>query len=160
MSISVKFYNNRSDENVVNKKITQIASYSFYNIYDIDTKNPYFKIGINTASNNNWKWQYNSIAKGGINYVYVESTKKYYYVTSTEIKDGFLYIYLKCDVLMTYKPAILNSTQLVTRSEKYFNRYLNDENYKALNYNRLQFKRFPHGFTGDYKYIMLVGGGS
>ena len=158
MSISVEFYNNRSDENVVNKQLTLVDSYSFQNVYDIDTKNPYFKISIGTVSNDKFKWQRNTANKNGVNYCKVKG--KYYYVTSVKTDSKFLYIYLKVDVLMSYKSAILASTQLVTRSEKYFNRYLNDENYKALNYNRLQFKRFPAGFTGDYKYIMLVGGGS
>ena len=158
MSRLVIFYNNRSDENVSNKSITEVNRFSIDNICDLNSKTPVLKISINTTSTNNWKWQFNSSAKNGVNYC--ELVGKFYYIDKTEIKSKFLYFYLRCDVLMTYKQAILDSYQLVTRSEKYFNRYLNDENYKALNYNRLQFKRFPAGFTGDYKYIMLVGGGS
>lgn len=158
MSRTVTFYNNRSDDNVVNKSLTTITDYAFDNIYDLESKTPILKISIATTSTNNWKWQYNTVAKNGVNYCRLGG--KYYYIDKTEVKSKFLYFYLRCDVLMTYKPAILDSYQLVTRSEKYFNRYLNDENYKALNYNRLQFKRFPAGFTGDYKYVMLVGGGS
>lgn len=158
MSISVKFYNNKSDENVINKKINQMSSLSVSNIYDIDTKTPWFRIALNTASSSSWKWQSGA---SGMNYVGIESNiNKYYYVTSTEIVDGFLVFHLKCDVLMTYKSAILASSQLIAQSEKHFNRYLNDENYKALNYNRLQFKKFPSGFTENYKYILLVGGGN
>lgn len=158
MSVSVIFYNNKSDENVINKNITYVSSLSFNNIYDINTKTPYLKGAINVLSSPTWKWQ---SGKQGINYAKVESTiNKYYYVTSTEIIDGFLYIHLKCDVLMTYKPALLNSYQLISKSENNFNRYLNDPNYKSLNYNRVQFKKFPNGFTGDYKFVLLVGGGS
>ena len=159
MSISVEFYNNVSDNNVINKKISRKTSYSFDNVYDIDTKYPYFKIGINTVSSDNLKWAYNGNNRGGVNYVYISTVRRYYYIDKTEVKQGFLYFYLKEDVLMSFANDILASKQLIGRSEKYFNRYLNDENYKALNYNRLQFKKFPYGFTGSYKYILLVGGG-
>ena len=155
LGLTCTFYNNVSDTNVINKKLLtlsdNVASLTYDNIYDLDTTKPYIKIAYNSTNS------YIKFTRGGYNYANL--INKYYYVTDVKLKSGFLYIYLKTDVLMTYKEKILASKQLIAQSENHFNRYLNDENYKALNYNRVQFKKFPNGFTSNYKYILLVGGG-
>lgn len=156
-NITVTFYKNTSDNNVINKKLTSQGSYTMENVTDINIFNPVFKIHKSVLGSTISESV--GVSVGGGNYAYCDNTKKYYFLNYIEFKEGFVYIHFKTDVLMSFKDKILASKQLIAQSENNFNRYLNDENYKALNYNRVQFKKFPNGFTSNYKYIMLVGGG-
>lgn len=56
---------------------------------------------------------------GGIdryNYAYIQQLHRYYWITSIEVlKGGMCALYLKCDVLMTYKPDLANTDLMISK---------------------------------------------
>lgn len=59
------------------------------------------------------------------NYVYIESLKRYYFVSEIRQDGDVCTVYLRVDVLMTYKDKILDSTGTLTKSEN-GNKYLSN----------------------------------
>ena len=51
------------------------------------------------------------------NYVYIESLNRYYFVSEIRQEGDVCTVYLRTDVLMTYKDKILDSTGTLTKGE-------------------------------------------
>lgn len=51
------------------------------------------------------------------NYVYIESLHRYYFVSEIQQDGDVCTVYLRTDVLMTYKDKILDSTGTLTKGE-------------------------------------------
>ena len=51
------------------------------------------------------------------NYVYIESLQRYYFVSEIRQDGDICEVYLRTDVLMTYKDKILDSTGTLTKGE-------------------------------------------
>lgn len=92
--MKLKIYNNKSNKNIVNKKIEEIQEISF-NFKDYsDITNPILIL---------------QTYKTG-NYCYIPDLKRYYYIDRIELmKGGFYRLYLEIDVLMSYKEEIINA---------------------------------------------------
>lgn len=59
------------------------------------------------------------------NYCYISQFNRYYYISDiVACKNGYVKMTLECDVLMSFKMDILNSTQLVTRQKNKGKMYL------------------------------------
>lgn len=90
----VKIYNNKSNKNVVNKKIKEVQEISFNFKDDSDITNPILIL--------------KSYESG--NYCYIPELKRYYYIDKIDLMNGGAYkLYLEIDVLMSYKDEILNA---------------------------------------------------
>ena len=90
----VKIYNNKSNKNIVNKKIELIQEISFDFKDDSDITNPILIL---------------QSYKSG-NYCYIPDLKRYYYIDKIDLMNGGFYkLYLEIDVLMSYKDEILNA---------------------------------------------------
>lgn len=90
----VKIYNNKSNKNIVNKKIEEIQEISFDFKDDSDITNPILIL--------------QSYKQG--NYCYIPDLNRYYYIDKIDIMNGGLYkLYLEIDVLMSYKDEIINA---------------------------------------------------
>lgn len=62
------------------------------------------------------------------------------------------------DVLMTYKPQILDHDAIIARQENQWNLFLNDGGtFKVRQDSRIIQKEFPNGFSGG-SYVMIVSG--
>lgn len=92
--MKLKIYNNKSNKNIVNKKIEEIQEISF-NFKDYsDITNP--SLILQTYQTGN--------------YCYIPDLKRYYYIDRIELmKGGFYRLYLEIDVLMSYKEEIINA---------------------------------------------------
>lgn len=90
------------------------------------------------------------------NYVYIESLHRYYFVSELRQDGDICTVYLREDVLMTYKDKILDSTGTLTKGEN-TNRYAsNRENAYDL---RPKLKKivFPNtGLFNDNDNIIMV----
>lgn len=82
------------------------------------------------------------LKNNGINYVYIPSLKRYYFIRDIEFtKDGFIDFFLDIDILMSYKDDILNSSQIINRAENLVTPMLIDtdiplqQNLNVTNYN-------------------------
>ena len=91
-----------------------------------------------------------------INYVYIDSFKRYYFATVT-IENGFIILSCEVDVLYTYKNEILNLSATVTRNENKKNGYLVDKDYEVFAYEQVVCKSFPNGLTSNSIILMTVG---
>lgn len=90
----VKVYNNKSNKNIVNKKIEEIQEISFDFKDDSDITNPILIL---------------QSYKSG-NYCYIPDLNRYYYIDKIELMNGGFYkLYLEIDVLMSYKNEIINA---------------------------------------------------
>ena len=94
-----------------------------------------------------------------VNYVYLPSTKRYYYVTNiTSVRQNLLQIDCRCDVLYTWKDSILNGYGKIIRSKTKYNKYLQDTVSVKNQQNSLcQTRQFPNGFNNE-SYILCVCG--
>lgn len=69
---------------------------------------------VNVANANGW------------NYAFCNNWQKYYWITNRTYDKGVWYISCTCDVLATYKAAILDTSAMVVRSSSYHDPYLAD----------------------------------
>lgn len=59
---------------------------------------------------------------------YIKFENKYYYITDKIYKEGYWILMCKIDVLKTYEQELLNTEQLIARSETLINKDLADSN--------------------------------
>ena len=103
--MNVNFYDNQSNENVINKNLKLIT-----------TKDIVFRMAINEKTP--MMILHNSTIKG-VNYVGIPDFKRYYFIEHIEPYNSELSrIYLNTDLLMTYQDEIINSEVLITATEK------------------------------------------
>lgn len=140
------FYENLSDNRVVDKDLrTMKSNIPIILKDDTDILKPTFIL------------QYDEDILNS-NYIYVTELKRYYYIENITLSQKRMYITASVDVLNTYKDDILNLKAVVKRQENRYNTYLNDENYKALEYSFIHTLKFPSGFNVQ-SYILAICGG-
>lgn len=149
MSMTITLYHNDSDKRTLNKNITNAGALNNAVIID-DTSilTPRLKV------------RDNGIIMVQYNYCYIADFKRYYFITDVTISNGYIYIDLKVDVLMTYQNEIKNLYAVIKRQQTACNYYLDDEMYKSYEYSRIQTKEFPNGFTTNAFILSIAGGGN
>lgn len=102
--IHVKFLTTTDDNRKVSKRYTVNSENVAIDIYDsCDLYNPTLIVKSNNVINSN--------------YLYITNFKRFYFIVNKNLdKSGITVINCECDVLMSFKNDILNSTQLVIRS--------------------------------------------
>lgn len=117
--MELKIYNNNSNTNVLNKKITLIDTLDFNLKADTSILQPILILKKYSAGN----------------YCFIKEFKRYYYITDIRVLNGGLYqLQLDVDVLMTYKTEILNNPITTRKIVK----IVNDVNFTEL-YNFKQY---------------------
>lgn len=100
--MDLKFYDNKSGENVINKDITFGENVSIIVRGELDLDNPVLRL--------NGRF---------VEYNYCELLGRFYFVREVrKINHAISDYFLECDVLETYKTDILNSVARVKRSIK------------------------------------------
>ena len=100
--MDLKFYDNKSGENVINKDITFGENVSIIVRGELDLDNPVLRLNGRFAE-----------------YNYCELLGRFYFVREVrKINHAISDYFLECDVLETYKTDILNSVARVKRSIK------------------------------------------
>lgn len=103
--MKVNFYNNQSNENVINKNLKLISSRDIIFRMAINEKTPMMILHHSTIE--------------GVNYVGIPDFKRYYYIEHVEPYNSTLSrVYLNTDLLMTYQDEIINKQVLITATEK------------------------------------------
>ena len=103
--MEVKFYNNQSNENVINKNLKLISSKDIIFRMAINEKTPMLILHHSTIE--------------GVNYVGIPDFKRYYYIEHIEPYNSVLSrVYLNTDLLMTYQDEIINNEVIITATEK------------------------------------------
>lgn len=115
-------YKNHSDERYISKDLSSIGTYN--NLVfkdDEDLVTPTFKV---TDSNFSEE----------CNYIYVQELERYYYVRSRRYSRQCLFLECQVDVLMSFASDIHDMTGIISRNERLYNLYLNDDKMEMLNY--------------------------
>ena len=144
--ITVNAYKYNSPNNFINKDLINVASFTGNLREETSVIDPVFEV--ETA-----------LDFSQINYVHIPELHRYYYVTNiVSVATNLWRIYCHVDVLMTYKPQILDHEAVIARQENLYNLYLNDgSTFVATQRSRIVQKTFPNGFSGS-SYVMLVAG--
>ena len=144
------FYYNTSDSRVMDKSLNTVYEHEdIYFIENVDTMDPILKLS-------------KSIDFDSFNYVFLEETNKYYYVSKPPtFKEGFYNIPLHEDVLMSLKNPIRKCDAIIDRNEYEFNLYQTDPKMKLFSFNSIRTLEFPSGFNfGTQHFIMGIAGSS
>lgn len=82
-----------------------------------------------------------------VNYVYIPSLDRYYYVTGVTYSEGYYYIALHCDVLMSFKNSIKKQQVIVKRSgdADKIDLFMQDDKLKTEQYTHDVYKGFEGG---------------
>lgn len=96
----------------------------------------------------------------GYNYLYIADFSRYYFIDDiVSLNDGRWEISAHVDVLETYKSAILANSAVIRRQQSQYNLYLDDPDFHAYNYERIQTIKFPNNlFDKTLHYVLVVNG--
>lgn len=98
-----------------------------------------------------------------LNYAYIATYGRYYWVTDWTYDKGFWICRLEVDVLATYKIQIGASTQYVVRAASAYNLTITDTKYPALSYSQItnvSFDSLHTAFTNGGSFVLGVCNGS
>lgn len=137
---NIKLYKNTSDNNVIDKILTNEKLITGISRTEINTLQPI--INVSNFSVNNY------------NYCYIEELKRYYFITRFIINsDSTINIHGRVDVLMTYSADIKASSGLITKQREY-NPYYGDFSIEATYQERRY--NFENLFTENSEIILVA----
>lgn len=144
----IKLYKNLSDNNIMDKDITQIGN-DITGVLreDCSIINPVFKfekiLGFDLTK---------------ANYAYISDFGRYYYINNIVcLTDKLFELHMHVDVLMSFKDGIRSNTGVISRQEHNYNLYLQDGVFKTEAFPHLEVKQFPSGFD-SFNFIFTVAG--
>lgn len=148
--MTVKLFNNLSENNIIGKTISQVGSDITAVIKgDISVENPTLI------------FDYPGTLPD-VNYFSIPEFNRYYYITDIVNKTGGRYqITGKSDVLESFKASILSLTAIVDKSTDsgLANLFLDDGSFIAENKEFNTVLNFPNGFNEAGEYILITAGG-
>lgn len=111
--MDIVLYNNLSDLNHISKNIIALATVSALLKNETEITAPVVRL--------------NSAMPPAVNYCYIPAFERYYYINKQNIIPGGINeLSLQCDVLMSFKSTILDSTVIAERSTNHCNKSLPD----------------------------------
>lgn len=143
-NVSITFYNNVSDNNVVDKQITQTDSKTVLFKDAVDLIEPVIIIE-------------NDSDVLSSNYMYM--LDRYYYINNIEAMPGNLIkIKARVDALKTYSSKIRSNQAILTRNTNQTNTYINDNKMKITAYTTVNTIKSTAGFSNTLNYYLLAVG--
>lgn len=138
----IKTYNYNGEPNRVNKTLQENEEYTGVLNSTVNILEPVIRFRTNNVVT--------------FNYVYIESLNRYYFVSEIRQDGDICTVYLREDVLMTYKDKILDSTGTLTKGAN-VNKYASN---RENNYDlrpKLKKLDFPNtGLFSDKDNIIMV----
>lgn len=94
------------------------------------------------------------------NYMYISEFYRYYFIDDIRsINQNMWEVSAHVDVLETYKAGILANSAVIKRQASQYNLYLDDPDFHAYNYERIQTLKFPaNTFNKNLNYVLVVNG--
>lgn len=144
-----ELYINLSNNNVFDKNLRPVGSAINIVFLDrVDIVNPIIRLAYTPD-------------RAKVNYIYLGEFNRYYFAEK-EIENDYIIFKLHCDVIYTFADQIklCNATAERTAQKTNYNRYLNDQEFIALQNTRITIKDFPSGFNkeaNNQSYVMIVG---
>ena len=145
--MTLTLYNNTSQANVVNKTITQVASYSGTLKYSSSVLKPVITI--------------ESATYPAANYAHIPEFLRYYYIIDIVSDYNNLWtISLSVDVLMSFAAEIKNQTAIVARQSGVYNMYLDDGWFMCYQNPKISTKLFSEEAPFETQTFVLVVAGN
>lgn len=144
--MEIKLYNTKSSNNTIGKILEDETTFniSFKDIANIQS--PVIKIRSKNLLD--------------FNYAYIPHFKRYYFIEQITVESGSLFtLYLKCDLLETYKDDILNSVGRI-RAGSLGNEYLDEGYSNEINKTILVYKSNKELIEGNNVIMVALGGGT
>lgn len=144
MSFDVKLQTNNSDKNVLNKSISDIATYTGILKRNTSIIDPVI--------------EFEGSLPVTCNYMTIETFGRSYYVTDiVSTSNDRFEIHGHVDVLTTYAAQIKACSGIVARQCNNWNLYIDDGSFKVYQNPIIQIKQFPNGFTTN-EFVLAVAG--
>ena len=141
--MKILLYNTLSEENKVDKELTLVREIDINLLIRSNVTS--FDFSLSSEISN-------------VNYMYVESWGKYFFLKSPTIeRNGYTSYRAEEDVLMTYKDQIRQESGIILRQENEGNLYITDSTFPVENRNKTFFKKFANGFEETINYYLIVG---
>ncbi len=141
--MNITLYSNSSDNNVVTKNISQIASLTGSLRNESGIMSPSILIQGTYPS---------------ANYCYISDWGRYYFIEEIiSVRNNISEIRCRIDTLMTYAQQIRGLTAIIKKQENDYNLYINDGSFMTYANDKVFTKGFPGSFSDD-SYVLLVSG--
>ena len=141
--MNITLYSNSSDNNVVTKNISQIASLTGSLRNESGIMSPSILIQGTYPS---------------ANYCYISDWGRYYFIEEIiSVRNNISEIRCRIDTLMTYAQQIRGLTAIIKKQENDYNLYINDGSFMTYANDKVFTKGFPGSFSND-SYVLLVSG--
>ena len=141
--MNITLYSNSSDNNVVTKTISQVASLSGSLRNESGIMSPSILIEGTYPS---------------ANYCYISDWGRYYFIEEIiSVRNNISEIRCRIDTLMTYAQQIRGLTAIIKKQENDYNLYINDGSFMTYANDKVFTKGFPGSFSDD-SYVLLVSG--
>lgn len=148
--MDVKLCQNRSENNIINKSITEVDTASCTIKGPLSVENPVLIL------------DYDSDLQD-INYIRIAEFERSYYITDIVNLTGHRYqITCKTDVLESFKDTILSLQCIIDKQENFAentNLFLDDGSFVCENKEFNSVINFPSGFNDNGEYILITAGG-
>lgn len=146
MSFNIVLQTNNSDDIVIDKSITDIATVTGTLKNDTSIINPTIMVQGDLSN-------YVSC-----NYMTISTFNRSYFITDIRsIRAGLFEVSGRVDVLTTYKNVIRANSGIVRRQENKWNLYLNDGVFRVYQNPYVLTKEFPSGFSTQ-EFVLAVAG--
>lgn len=141
--MNITLYSNSSDNNVVTKTISQVASLTGSLRNESGIMSPSILIQGTYPS---------------ANYCYISDWGRYYFIEEIiSVRNNISEIRCRIDTLMTYAQQIRDLTAIIKKQENDYNLYINDGSFMTYANDKVFTKGFPGSFSND-SYVLLVSG--
>lgn len=142
--MTLKFYNNTSEPNRVDKVITQSGTDMVGTLRaECSIIDPIISV--------------EALPSLTVNYAYINEFGRYYYINNIVCKGKLYELHMHVDVLQTYASGIRSNKAVIARQQSMYNLYLQDGVFKTYADNHYQIKQFPSGFSTQ-SFIFSVAG--
>jgi len=144
----IHLFNNTSERNAITKTLTNEITVTGSLREESNIHNPVMII--------------NSPSIIGFNYAYIPDFYRYYFINDiTSVRTGLWRLTLICDVLMSFKSAILNSYAIIDHTKTtQINNYLQSEIWRNTVKDFTEIINFPSGLLETGEYILITAGGN
>lgn len=144
--MDIVFYTNESAENVVDKNLTEVNTYSGYLRSQCSILNPIIMIE-------------DSIIEG--NYFYISEFDRYYYLTEVvSIRTGLWEVHGRVDVLQSFGDTIKQNDAVLEDTEMCgSDNYILNDVYVTKVKKKTDVMEFPNGLLNEGTFILIAAGG-
>ena len=150
MSFSIIFYNNTSENNVLDKSITEAFTKTGSLRNETSILQPSIMIEGEASD-----------FPPSVNYMYIADFGRYYYIEDvTTLRNNVIMVSGRVDVLMTYATQIRSCVAIIKRNAEDWNLYINDGSLMSYANDYVNSQNFPHGFDTNSLILTVLGSGS